>query len=67
MVATVAKTTVSKKKKAAQTETTLSIQEQTAAFLKAGGEIQVINSGVSGQANLAGPKHITLGNKPREA
>tara|TARA_R110001583_G_scaffold7295_6_gene36331 strand:- start:176 stop:394 length:219 start_codon:yes stop_codon:yes gene_type:complete len=63
----VVKTTVSKKKKSAPTETSLSIQEQTAAFLKAGGEIQVINSGVSGQHNLAGPKHISLGNKQREA
>lgn len=51
------------KKKSAPTETALSIQEQTAAFLKAGGTIQVINSGVSGQSNLAGPKHISLGNK----
>jgi hypothetical protein len=51
------------KKKSAPTETSQSIEEQTAAFLKAGGKIQVISSGVSGQLNLAGPKHISLGNK----
>ncbi|MEH6469795.1 MAG: hypothetical protein V7752_00980 [Halopseudomonas sp.] len=57
-----AKTTVSKKKKSVPAETTQSIEEQTAAFLKAGGQIEVINAGVSGQQNLAGPKHISLGN-----
>ena len=43
------------------------IEEQTAAFLKSGGAIQQIPTGVSGQTNLAGPKHITLGNKNSEA
>lgn len=58
------KTAVSKKKAPAATETSKSIQEQTRAFLSAGGAIQVINSGVSGQQNLGGPKHIYLGSKP---
>lgn len=38
-------------------------EEMIAAFLRAGGKIQQIPTGVSGQENLAGPKHITLGNK----
>jgi len=45
----------------------LTIEEQTAAFLESGGKIQQIPSGVSGQTNLSGPKHITLGNKNNEA
>jgi hypothetical protein len=40
-----------------------SIRALTAAFLKAGGEVEVIPSGVSGQQSMApGRKHITLGN-----
>lgn len=39
-------------------------EEMIAAFLRAGGKIQQIPTGVSGQQNMAGPKHITLGNKP---
>ena len=45
----------------------LSIEEQTAAFLESGGQIQQIPTGVSGQTNLSGPKHITLGNKNNAA
>ena len=46
----------------------LTIAEETAIFLKSGGKIQQIPTGVSGQVNLAGPKHIKLGNnKPSEA
>lgn len=42
------------------------ISEQTEAFLKAGGKIEVIKSGVSGQQALQGPRHISLGNsKPQ--
>ena len=59
------KTAPAKKKQPAAAETSLSIEEQTKAFLKQGGEIEQINSGVSGQQSMAGPKHITLGNKPR--
>lgn len=62
------KTAAPKKKQPASTETSQSIEAQTAAFLKAGGEIEQVSSGVSGQQSMAGPKHITLGNsnKPRE-
>lgn len=41
-------------------ETSNSIAEQTAAFLKSGGSIEQVPSGVSGQTNLGGPKHITI-------
>jgi len=50
-------------KKKPSTETSLSIEEQTRAFLESGGKVEYINAGVSGQQSLAGPKHITLGNK----
>lgn len=59
------KTMASKKKQPAHTLTSKSIKMHTAAFLEAGGEIQRIASGVSGQQNMAGPKHIILGNKSR--
>ncbi len=59
------KTAAAKKKQPAATETSLSIEEKTRVFLEAGGEIEHINSGVSGQQSMAGPKHISLGNKPR--
>ena len=54
---------VAKKKVPDAVETSLSIEEQTAAFLKKGGNIQEINTGVSGQVGIAGPKHISLGNR----
>jgi hypothetical protein len=54
-----------KKKQPAASETSLSIAEQTEAFFKSGGTINKIKSGVSGQQSVAGPKHISLGNKPR--
>lgn len=54
-----------KKKPSAASITSESIEIQTDAFLKAGGKIQRIASGVSGQQNIAGPKHIILGNKSR--
>jgi hypothetical protein len=56
------KTAPAKKKAPAATETSLSIEEQTKAFLKAGGKIEQIDSGVSGQQSMAGSKQITLGN-----
>lgn len=59
------KTAAAKKKQRNATETSQSIEEQTRAFLDAGGKITQINSGVSGQQNTAGPKHISLGNKAR--
>lgn len=40
-----------------------SIEEQTAAFIAAGGKIQQIPSGVSGQVQTSGPRHITLGKR----
>jgi hypothetical protein len=56
-----------KAKPAAAIETQRSIEEQTAAFLKSGGQVQHIPNGVTGQVNLAGPRHITLGKKPEGA
>ena len=52
------KATANTKKKAQ-----LSIAEETAIFLKSGGKIQQIPTGLSGQINQSGPKHIKLGNK----
>lgn len=51
------------KKPAAASETSDSIAEQTAAFLKSGGAIEQIASGTSGQSVVTGKKHITLGKK----
>lgn len=59
------KRAAAKKKQPDASETSLSIEEHTAAFLKAGGAIEQIESGISGQQSMAGPKHITLGNKPK--
>jgi len=56
----------SKKKQPANTETSQSIEAQTKAFLESGGKINYINTGVSGQQSLAGPKHISLGKKSQE-
>ena len=58
-------TQASKKKQPAPIETSQSIEEQTRAFFKAGGKIDHIKTGVSGQTSLSGPRHISLGNKPR--
>lgn len=46
-------------------ESSKTIAEQTEAFFKAGGKIDYIQTGVSGQPIVAGPKHISLGNKDR--
>ena len=62
MVAT-AKKTSSKKKTPAAVETSDSIAEQTAAFLKGGGKIETIDSGVSGQVSMASKKQITISTK----
>jgi hypothetical protein len=51
----------SKKKQPASVETSQSIEEQTKAFFKAGGKVDEIRTGVSGQQGLAGPRHISLG------
>lgn len=58
------KTAPAKKKAPAAIETSNSIEQQTKAFLKEGGQIEYINNGVSGQQNVSGPKHIYLGSKP---
>ncbi|WP_421655090.1 hypothetical protein ACONUD_07715 [Microbulbifer harenosus] len=47
------------------TESREAIEAQVQAFLANGGKIEQIPKGVSGQTNTAGPKHITLGKKPR--
>lgn len=52
-----------KKKQPAAKMTSQEISDQTAAFLNAGGQIQRIKPGVSGQQNQSGPRHITIGNK----
>jgi hypothetical protein len=53
-----------KKRERGASETSAAISEQTKAFLAAGGKIERIKPGVSGQAKLGGPKHIYLGSKP---
>jgi len=58
-------TAASKRKQPASVETRETIEEQVQAFLASGGEIQQVPKGVSGQTNTSGPKHITLGKKPR--
>ena len=50
-----------KPKKSAANETHMTIEEQTAAFIKAGGQIQEIPRGVTGQQKVAGPRQIVLG------
>ena len=54
---------VSTKKKPVVTETSLSIEEQTKAFLEAGGQVEQINSGISGQPSMAPQKPAATGNK----
>ena len=53
------KTVASKKKQPAGSETSLSIEEKTRAFLESGGQIQQIRSGVSGQLSMTAPKPAT--------
>ena len=54
--------TVGKKKQPAAVETSSSIEDKIQAFLKAGGDIELVKSGVSGQESMARPKP-----KPAEA
>lgn len=61
------KTAAAKKKAPAAVETSLSIEEQTAAFLNSGGKIQTIATGISGQKSLAPNKQISLGNNNNQA
>ena len=48
--------TVGKKKQPAAVNTSASIEDKVKAFLEAGGEIEQIKRGVSGQQNMASPK-----------
>ena len=48
----------SKKKQPAGSETSISIEAKTKAFLESGGEIQQIRSGVSGQQSMMAPKPV---------
>jgi hypothetical protein len=52
-----------KRGQSAPVETSESIAEQTAAFLKAGGKIEEVPRGVSGQTSLASRKHITISSR----
>ncbi len=58
-----AKKSTSKKNTKQDHETSQSIEEQTARFLEAGGAVQHIPRGVSGQVATTGPRHITLGKR----
>ena len=49
-----------KRRQAAPIETSQSIAEQTAAFIKAGGKVEQVPRGVSGQTSLTARKHITI-------
>ena len=51
-----------KKKQPAASETSESIEKQMQEFLARGGQIEKVESGVSGQAQQTGPRHISLGN-----
>lgn len=48
--------TVGKKKQPAAVETSSSLEDKVNAFLKAGGKIEQVKSGVSGQPSMAAPK-----------
>lgn len=45
-----------KKKQPAAVETSSSLEDKIKSFLEAGGEIEEVKSGVSGQPNMASPK-----------
>lgn len=48
-------------KKSTSIETHQTIEEQTKAFLESGGKIQQVATGVTGQQNVTGRRHIDLG------
>jgi len=52
-----------KAKKEAAVSTREDLEEHVAAFLKAGGKVQQIPSGVSGQTSTSGPRQIVLSHK----
>ncbi len=52
-----------KSKKEAVVNTRADLTEHIEAFLKAGGKVQQIPSGVSGQTSTSGPRQIVLSHK----
>ena len=52
-----------KSKKETVVNTRDDLEEHIAAFLKAGGKVQKIPSGVSGQTSTSGPRQIVLSHK----
>jgi hypothetical protein len=58
--------TVGKKKQPAAVETSSSIDDKIKAFLEAGGEIEQVRSGISGQPSMAPPKPKPAETKPDE-
>jgi len=59
--------TVGKKKQPAAVETSSSIEDKVKAFLEAGGEIERVRSGVSGQPSMAAPKPKPSEPKPSDS
>ena len=53
----------SKSKKEAAVSSREDLEEHIAAFLKAGGKVQQIPTGVSGQTSTSGPRQIVLSHK----
>jgi hypothetical protein len=52
-----------KSKKEAAVSTRVDLEEHIAEFLKSGGKVQQIPSGVSGQTSTSGPRQIVLSHK----
>jgi len=52
-----------KSKKAAPVASRDDLEQHIAEFLKAGGKVQKIPSGVSGQTSTSGPRQIVLSHK----
>lgn len=52
-----------KPKKEATSSSREELQAQVSAFLKSGGKVQQIPSGVSGQTSTSGPRQIVLSHK----
>ncbi len=53
----------SKPKKDAAPDRKINLAEQVEAFLKAGGTVKKIPSGISGQTTTSGPRQIVLSHK----
>lgn len=53
----------SKPKKDPVMDHRINLAEQVEAFLKAGGKVQKIPSGISGQTSTSGPRQIVLSHK----